>query len=353
MNRIASGLVFAFATTLVPAQVQNVPHPDPFHITQNVEPCGGLRVILRRATLAGQVVCDNLPMPAFFTFTGDPCRGFYENDPVWLNARAVGATFNQPGATATLSPQATGALLSFDVLVDSPFAIESRLALWLDLDDDREFDDSTERFGLGNPPAAQSRPIRGHVYRHAGSVFVPTPTGGFPHQMRARLTAALLGQGTNLPPAGGATNFGWVLEFAAVVPGGRLPEFQQNTDVSSLAVDGVVGGSFRLATVVQPAPGSITLRVDSSQVGCYWLLNVTTRSILSRTGGAQLTPHGQLLHTDPNDPLLIASFGTGFQPLTLAVPNLPPLQLAAQLVVLTGAHPDGFAASQPVTLTVQ
>lgn len=140
---------------------------------------------------------------------------------------------------------------------------------------------------------------------------------------------------------------------------GGAGEYQTNQPAASLDIDGISSLPC-LPAVVTRAIGAVSVfNVASTNVGSgFEVVFTSPESMVPASGGATLFPaSGQLLNIDIGAPSLSFLNGLAFPPfpgnVSVSVAFPGPLTISAQLAVLDGANPDGFALSGGVTLIVQ
>lgn len=145
------------------------------------------------------------------------------------------------------------------------------------------------------------------------------------------------------------------------------PDFQINSAVSSLDLDGAVGSPFAPAQVLGFAGSSThTMTLTSSLIGTGFDLGFVAGPAVASNAGGLATANGQAFNLDILNPSLIwlNSPGAALPGLTTPHPGtLPipfgappvglPLTISAQQVVLDPGHPDFIALSAPAELNIE
>jgi hypothetical protein len=154
------------------------------------------------------------------------------------------------------------------------------------------------------------------------------------------------------------------LNFGSFLPGyvyeyspPSSPQYQSNSVLATLTIDGVYGTSYSAATINVPINGVATLALSSTNAGMPWELGFGLAPLLSTSSGALVTPGGQMLNLDLADPSLgtLWNFfqGPGFQSVQIPISVPTPIGVSLQLLVAEPYMPCGVCLSQPTRFIVQ
>ena len=135
-------------------------------------------------------------------------------------------------------------------------------------------------------------------------------------------------------------------------------QYQTNSALMGLDVNGSQGFPWTPATVTLPAGAAATLNMSSSNLGFLWDLGYGPAPLLPASGGGLATAGGQVLNLDLGDPLFGTLWNYSLSPygfvnvaIPFSVPNSGAVSL--QMLILAPSLPDGVALSQPTRLIVQ
>jgi hypothetical protein len=167
--------------------------------------------------------------------------------------------------------------------------------------------------------------------------------------------------GNALEPTGG--NHGTEVGNYAYVPSGvplftGPPPYQVNSPAASLSLDGIQGEGFspgvRTVSFTPCAPGMTTASFASTNTGQPWDLAYTAGRAVPANAGGFMTAGGQAVNINLADPTLGflngLAFVLPFSNLSVPLSVGSALDLAAQMLVISPASPDGAALSQAVEL---
>ena len=147
-----------------------------------------------------------------------------------------------------------------------------------------------------------------------------------------------------------------LLTSPAACPTGPLaPDYQVNSAAASFDIDGVQGTATTAPFVVRFSGQQFTVNLSSTSTGLPWDLAYGVAALLPGSGGAYVSPGGQLVNLDLADPAFGTWFPGGGSPpfVSVAIPvTSTTTLLSLQMGVVSPASPDGVALSQPVRLRV-
>ncbi|MAG55595.1 MAG: hypothetical protein CMJ83_04815 [Planctomycetes bacterium] len=154
-----------------------------------------------------------------------------------------------------------------------------------------------------------------------------------------------------------------VLAIVDIMNNGVLsgtPQYQTNSGLGSLDVNGVQGTTQSPAIVNVPIGTTATLGLGSTNAGMLWDLGSGLAPLISVSAGAFVLPDGQIVNLDVSDPTLSFWFNLLQGPTwipwgALSIPfSVPvPAAVSMQMVVVSPTLPSGVVLSQPVRLIVQ
>lgn len=138
--------------------------------------------------------------------------------------------------------------------------------------------------------------------------------------------------------------------------GVKLAEYQVNTALASMTVDGVVGSISSPATVNLAAGQVAMVSLQSSNVGTAWDVGLGAAPLVPASAGALLTSDGDLVNIDLSDPLfsfLWSGFASPpFANMTLPISFPASTSVSGQLAVGDPTSITGVRVSQPVRVIV-
>jgi len=138
--------------------------------------------------------------------------------------------------------------------------------------------------------------------------------------------------------------------------GVKTAEYQVNTPLASMIVDGVVGSISTPATVNLAVGQVAMVNFQSSNSGAIWDVGTAGAPLLSASAGAFQTPDGDLVNIDLADPLFTFLWGGFASPpfanMTLPVSFAAPTSISGQLAVGDPTSITGARLSQPVRVIV-
>lgn len=135
------------------------------------------------------------------------------------------------------------------------------------------------------------------------------------------------------------------------------PEYQVNSPVAGLDVNGIVGTTAAPALVTVPSGGTATLTLASVSSGVIWEMGYGVQPLIPASGGAYTTSDGQLVNLDVTDP----GFGTwfngfaspGFTAFSATISPPGPQTVALQMGIFDPTQLSGVSLSQATRVTVQ
>jgi hypothetical protein len=150
---------------------------------------------------------------------------------------------------------------------------------------------------------------------------------------------------------------GLIFSATVNVTGSSSPEFQSNTVLSTLTVNGVWGNAYTAAAVTVPVNTPAMLSMTSMNIGMAWELGLGLLSPIPASAGALMTSDNQILNLNLTDPAFSTLWNLfqspPFQNTTIPFAVAFPVGISAQMLVTDPYYPSGVAISQPVRLTVQ
>jgi hypothetical protein len=232
----------------------------------------------------------------------------------------------------------------------------------------------------GGPVAIGGAPSTRFVALGLTAPFVYNPSAGSPLVVQIRVcgattpwaagmgvviqnpqTSRITLPGTCTPGVGGQPNptTGTLLKLDYWAGG---PQWESNGPASSLGAVGFTGGGPCAPLDVAACVGFPTVfELSSTSAGLGWDLAFMFAPPVPRSP-ATTTPGGQFVHVDLAHPTFSTLFGLNnlanpsipFQTGTVQfIPTAPFPILTVQMLNLSPSHPDGFALSAPIRLTVQ
>ena len=138
--------------------------------------------------------------------------------------------------------------------------------------------------------------------------------------------------------------------------GVKLVEYQVNTPLARMIVDGVVGSISSPATVNLAVGQVAMVSFQSSNAGTVWDVGMGAAPLIPASGGAFLSPDGDLVNIDLADPLFSFLWGGFASPpfanMTLPISFAAPTSISGQLAVGDPTSITGARLSQPVRVIV-
>lgn len=157
----------------------------------------------------------------------------------------------------------------------------------------------------------------------------------------------------------GVTGAGGI-QFSATIAVYPPPEYQTNSFLAGLNVNGVFGTSHVPAAPTLLTGATGTLSLVSTVAGQPWDLGAGSAPLVPASAGAVTTSDGQIVNLDLSDPTLSLWFnflqGPTFPPvLIMSIPFSIPVatSISAQMIIVNPSMSSGIALSGATRLTIQ